>query len=332
MTSSAVRQLVRRVLATQDFEPDFDAAQAALAPLADAMARGEDVSERLAWLAPHLAQSPETGTTLDALAFLARRELEGSLPATGALWAELRRHTRPDGAEAAAPETASRAVGRERGRGQPGGRTRRGWPRLTAELARAALVGRRPGSGGWVPAARWAWAALPAVGVLAVTLALGGKWRADRRATDTAAPVSALVEAPGSELAAAGGVTDARSAEAQPVARDDYAALAATVSSASEVRFERAADGAWARVVYAPDHRRALVWSGDLPQTVGRERLRCWLESPDGLRHAPRVLDQRGADNLWWYLEAERDWGEYEAFGMSVEPRGRTVVRVGLNR
>ena len=300
MDHEDVRSFVARIVATRDDEPDPAVVDEMLASYADAVVAGDDNEAAQALLEPFLLQSPETADVLDTLLELARMEFLGRLPSV----AELERELASDAGASVPPSS----------------------------LRSARVAPREPSA---VPPwrSRWrvlreAFPAVMAVGAAAaIALSVTGWARADRRADEATVELQALqsalaqLETPRRALAAFEGAPDA--AEAL-----DYRALANTVGRATEVRFARMADGAWARVAFSPTSRRALVWAGALP--IGDAKTECWLERTDAGRQTPRTLDWLDGDPAWWYIEADKDLSTYDTFTMTMESAEEPVVRVAL--
>jgi hypothetical protein len=300
MTPEAVGRLVRRVLATQDAEPELREAEQALAPLADAMARGQDVSTTVAWLQPFLEQSPETEDVLLSLGEVARMDLGGGLPETAELLAQLRQ-TMPAGGPT---RVGARAADHARPRAERAAVARHPSPLVTV--------------------------ATPAVLGVALAVAVGGWYRADRRADQSAALLAGLEAV----LAQNPSVVPTANQGVPAVAPADQAGcseLASTVAAAHEARSHSEDSGDWSRVLFTPGDKLAAIWGGGPTVSASSGGLACWLVASNGARYKPRVVHQAAGGTQWWLVETDRDVADYDEMDLTSVTTGQTLVRVDLH-
>jgi len=316
MTTDAVGRFVRLVMMTQDAEPDLDAAEAALALMVDARLQGKDVSATLEWLAPHLAQSPETADQLDTLSELARLEATTGLPDAEASLAALR----------GAPPYAPRAGGRDLAAGDLVGAIGglvRGWQRD--------LAARRIRLGGAFSGTRQValLGAAPVLG-LALLAAVGGWWQADHRADRSAARIALLEDlvqtgVPVQTRLGAGIPSPAGEAQSWP-------ALSAAVGSTGRVRGIGDGEYPWVIALFAPTGRRALVSCGELAVGGSAADLEWWSITEDGSRQPVRILEHLAGRTHWWLIEALREMSAYHSLQLERSSGGESVVSVDLDR
>lgn len=157
---------------------------------------------------------------------------------------------------------------------------------------------------------------MPSLAAAAVVLALG--WAGSARRADGLAR----------DLARADAALDAaRNGDGGP----ELARMETMLREVDTMRFARADDGSWGRVVFNPGARQAMMWAGGLPEVPEGGRIACWLlragRAPELVWDADRLED---GDQQWWPIEADADLADYDGVAITIEPAGTTLVEVPL--
>lgn len=130
LPNGRARAFLGRVLATEEHELDCGEVLEVIARHVDGRVAGQDPTDDLAGVPPHLRQCADCAEMVATLQYLAELEAEGELPDLDHLWSELRSAT-PE------PATAARSAGAPAARARPAIRR---LERVLLPLAAAAVI------------------------------------------------------------------------------------------------------------------------------------------------------------------------------------------------
>lgn len=118
---------------------------------------------------------------------------------------------------------------------------------------------------------------------------------------------------------------------AERIARHGEGTMSA-LARASQVQFQRASGGAWARVYYGPTSEAMVVHAGDLPPLTDGKRLECWLEQRDGKRLLAAVLERVNPTAEWWVVHASQPARNFQTLALVLNNDGHhePLVEVDL--